>query len=69
MRKGGGVCVEDGALKFETVQFNERSYITDKSLEIQISIDYHTLGELVLVKITLQIWPLTADTKLPSEWN
>lgn len=49
--------------------FNDRSYITEKSLEIQISIDYHTLGDLVLVKTILQIRRLTADTKLPSEWN
>lgn len=43
--------------------------MTEKSLEIQISIDYHTLGDLVLVKTILQIRRLTADTKLPSEWN
>lgn len=48
---------------------NDRSYITEKALEIQISNDYHTPRNLVLVKIILQIRPLTADTRLPSEWN
>lgn len=75
---GGGMCrvldIVDrnssvGYCKYRYSYIQRHELHHRKSLEIQISIDYHTLSDLVLVKIILQIRPLAADARLPSEWN